>query len=373
MCNSIVLKNGWVIDPEKETIEKKDVYIVDGKFARLDEINPNNIVEIDVEESYVSPGFIDMHVHVFEAKTELGIHADKVGIEQGVTTIVDAGSSGVDDFDSFKQSIIKQNQTEVLSFINISRKGLCNGLSELANMDDLMLLEELQEVLANENSIVGLKARMSASVVKDNGIEPLEHARKLADEANLPIMVHIGNAPPEITEILPLLNRGDIVTHAFHGKKGGILNQDSMLINEAFEAIERGVLFDVGHGTSSFSFQTMKKYKEKYQYPFSTSTDIYLGNYDKPVGSLMITMSKLLAIGYSLEEIVASVTIRPKKALALTEQGSFEYGTRADVTVFRVVNQDEILIDSHGEEMMVNRVMVPHLTLRQGKVVFESK
>ncbi|WP_040206964.1 amidohydrolase/deacetylase family metallohydrolase [Neobacillus jeddahensis] len=373
MCETIVLKNGWVIDPEKKNIVKEDVYIVDGKFASLEEIDSDHKTEIDVEGSYVSPGFIDMHVHVFEAKTELGINADKVGIDQGVTTIVDAGSSGIDDYSSFRKTIIEPNQTEVLSFINISRKGLCNGLSELADMDELTTLDELQEILANEKNIVGLKARMSASVVKDNGIKPLEYARKLANEANLPIMVHIGNAPPEITEILPLLTKGDIVTHAFHGKKGGILSKDDRLINEAFEAIERGVLFDVGHGTSSFSFQTMKKYKEKYQYPFSTSTDIYIGNYDKPVGSLMTTMSKLLAIGYSLEEVVASVTLRPKLALALAEQGSLQHGTRADVTVFKIVNQDETLIDSHGEQMKVNKLMVPHLTLRQGKVVFESK
>ena len=373
MSKTILLKNGWVIDPEENTIIKKDVCIIDGKFASLDEIDSENKMEINVEGHYVSPGFIDMHVHVFEAKTDMGINADRVGIEQGVTTIVDAGSSGIDEFPAFKQTIIEQNQTEVLSFINISRRGLCNGLSELADMNDLMSIEELQEILNKEKSIVGLKARMSASVVKDNGIKPLEYARKLADEANLPIMVHIGNAPPEITEVLPLLTKGDIVTHAFHGKKGGILNKDDMLINEAFDAIKRGVLFDVGHGTSSFSFQTMKKYKERYQYPFSTSTDIYLGNYHKPVGSLMTTMSKLLAIGYSLEEIVASVTSRPKKALSLSEQGSFEHGTRADVTIFKIVEQDETLIDSHGEAMDVSRMIVPHLTLRQGKVVFEAK
>jgi dihydroorotase len=373
MSKTILLKNGWVIDPEENTIIKKDVYIVDGKFASLNEIDAEDKMEIDVEGSYVSPGFIDMHVHIFEGKTTLGINADRVGIRQGVTTIVDAGSSGIDDFPTFKETIINPSQTEVLSFINISRRGLCNGLTELADMNDLTAIKELQEILNKEKSIVGLKARMSATVVKGNGIKPLEFARQLADEVNLPIMVHIGNAPPEITEILPILTKGDIVTHAFHGKKGGILTKDNGLIDYALEAIERGVLFDVGHGTSSFSFQTMKKYKERYHYPFSTSTDIYLGNYDKPVGSLMTTMSKLLAIGYSLEEIVASVTSRPKKALSLSEQGSFEQGTRADVTVFKIIEQNERLVDSYGEAMEVSRMIVPHITVREGKVVFVSK
>lgn len=372
MRETTLLKNGWVFDIETETFVKKDVYIVGGKIVCREEADLTKPVEKDVEGSYVAPGFIDMHVHVFETKTTLGINADRVGIEQGVTTIVDAGSSGLEDFQDFKQMISRPSQTEVLSFLNISKQGLCKGLSELADMNDLMSVQELTEILAKEKNIVGLKARMSASVVKDNGIKPLEHARKLADESNLPIMVHIGNAPPEITEVLPLLKKGDIVTHAFHGKKGGILNPKGKLIQEAHEAIERGVLFDVGHGTSSFSYQTMKAFKENYHYPFSTSTDIYIGNYDKPVGSLMTTMSKLLAIGYCLEELVASVTSRPKQALGLADQGSLEPGTRADVTVFKVVEQRQTLIDSQGEGMVVDRMIVPQLTIRDGKVVFES-
>lgn len=370
--SNIRLINGKVIDPVTGTIEKKDVYIANGVFISEKEAQTSSQQVIDVEGSYVSPGFIDMHVHVFEAKTTLGINADLVGIKQGVTTIVDAGSSGIEDYPEFKKNIIEKNQTEVLAFLNISRKGLCAGLSELANMADLMTGEELDNILKTEKNIVGLKARMSHSVVKNNGIEPLKHARILSDHTKLPIMVHIGNAPPELKDILPLLNKGDIVTHAFHGKKGGILNEQGELISEALEAIERGVLFDVGHGTSSFSYQTMKKYKEKYKYPFTTSTDIYLDNYQKPVGSLMTTMTKLLNLGYSLEELVASVTIRPKKALSLTEQGTFEYGTRADVTIFKVIDKKEILMDSHGEKLEVDKIIVPHITIQEGKVVFRQ-
>lgn len=371
--SALRITNGKVIDPEKGTIEKKDIFIQDGVFVSANEVRTPFKEVLDVEGSYVSPGFIDMHVHVFEAKTTLGIHADRVGIEQGVTTLVDAGSSGIEDFLDFKKNIMEKNKTEVLAFLNISRKGLCDGLSELANMDNLMTETELETILKSEKKIVGLKARMSHSVVKDNGIEPLRHARKLADSVQIPIMVHIGNEPPELKEILPLLKKGDIVTHAFHGKKGGILNEEGELIKEAKEAIERGVLFDVGHGTSSFSYQTMKKYKEKYKYPFTTSTDIYLENYQKPVGSLMTTLSKLLHLGFSLEELIASVTIRPKRALSLTEQGTFEYGTRADVTIFKIVEKEEILTDSYGEEMKVNKILIPHITIQHGKVVYQAK
>ncbi|MEK5172572.1 amidohydrolase/deacetylase family metallohydrolase [Heyndrickxia sp. FSL W8-0496] len=373
MTEGLLLKNGWVIDPETEKTIKKDVLIIDGKFIQLESDKTATVMELDVTGCYVAPGFIDMHVHVFEAETTLGINPDLVGINQGVTTIVDAGSSGVNDFPTFKTKIIDQNQTEVLAFLNISRNGLCSGLSELANMNDLMTVDELQELLKMQTDIVGLKARMSHSVVKDNGVKPLEYARRLADLSQLPIMVHIGNAPPELIEILPLLQKEDIVTHAFHGKKGGILSNEGKLIDAAHDAIKRGVLFDVGHGTSSFSFQTMKTYKKNYPYPFTTSTDIYLGNYDKPVGSLMTTMSKLLALGYSLEELVASVTARPKKALRLSEQGCFTPGTRADVTIFKLIDKREILIDSQGEGMEVSKMLVPHITIRQGRVVYKAK
>jgi len=372
MEETIIIKNGKVIDPSKDGIQKKDIAIKNGKFVSLEEVinSDNKMLTIDASDCYISPGFIDMHVHVFVDYTELGIEPDKIGIEQGVTTIIDAGSTGTEDFARFKEVIIDKSETEILTFLNISKKGLCHGVSELAELKNLMTYDEFKEVNTEDSGIVGIKARMSSSVVKESGILPLIYARGMADITGLPIMTHIGNPPPNLQEIFPILREGDIVTHAFHGKKHGILDEEEKLIKEALDGLERGVLFDVGHGTESFSYKTLMKYKENYDYPFTISTDIYIKNYAEPVGSLMQTMSKLMQLGYSLEELVKSVTIRVKENLNLKEQGTFDVNTRADVTIFKLSDKKQELIDSQGELIMVDHMIEPHMTLREGKVVY---
>lgn len=144
------------------------------------------------------------------------------------------------------------------------------------------------------------------------------------------------------------------------------------MIPEALEALERGVLFDVGHGTASFSYRTITRFKERYSCPFTISTDIYIDNYVKPVGSLMKTMSKLLSIGYSLNDVVKSVTSRAAKAIGLAEQGTLKLGTRADLTIFTIAEREEDLVDSEGEIMKVRRVLQPRMTVKDGEVVYSE-
>ena len=320
----------------------------------------------------MAPGFIDLHVHVFENTTSLGVKPDDVGISQGVTTIVDAGSSGIDNFTVFREDIIFKSETDVLAFLNISRKGLVAGRQELQNPDDLMSLEEAKQVFFENPSLVGIKVRLSRSVVGGQGVLPLIHARKIAEQLNVPIMVHVGNPPPYLPDVFPLLRKGDIVTHAFHGKLFGILDENGNLIREAEEGLKRGVLFDIGHGSASFSFNILEKFKEQYPYTFSTSTDLHADNIHGPVSSLMVTMTKLLRLNYSLESIVKSVTLLPKLALKLTDQGTFAYGTRADASVFRMAEQEVVLKDAEGNERTNSQLIVPVMTIRNGNIVWKK-
>jgi dihydroorotase len=373
MGDGIIIKNGFVIDPQQQTIEIKEIAIQNGFLVSPEEIDATNATYIDAEGCYVSPGFIDIHVHIFTEQTELGIDADLIGIKQGVTTVVDAGSAGISNYKVFKEKVVKQSQTEVLSFLNISRKGLTSGLSELAILEDLMTLEEAKGIFNKEPSIVGLKARMSGSVVKESGIKPLQHARKLADQLKVPIMVHIGNPPPNLQEIFPLLRKGDIVTHAFHGKEYGIINAQGMLIPEAIAALQRGVLFDIGHGTSSFSYETLLKFRTSYDEPFTTSTDLYSVNYHNPVCSLMTTMTKLLELGIPFMEVVRSVTVKAAQALGLNDKGTLSWGTKADITIFKKVEQHTILVDSEGRKLEAKQILTPFMVLRDGKVVYQDE
>lgn len=367
-----LLVNGVIVDPEKPAAKNGVIGIRDGRFVDPSEINRESAEIVDLEGAFVAPGFIDLHVHVFENATSLGVKPDDVGISQGVTTIVDAGSSGVDDFPAFKEDIIHKSETDVLAFLNISRKGLVAGLHELQNPDDLMSLEEAKQVFSENPSLVGIKVRLSRSVVGGQGVLPLIHARKIADQLDVPIMVHVGNPPPYLPDVFPLLRKGDIVTHAFHGKPFGILDKDGNLIREAEEGLKRGVLFDIGHGSASFCFDILEKFKEQYPYTFTTSTDLHVENIHGPVNSLMVTMTKLLQLGYSLESIVKSVTILPKLALKLTEQGTFANGTKADASIFRIEEQETILKDSEGNERTSSQLIVPEMTIRNGNIVWKN-
>lgn len=368
----VLIRNGRLVDPDDVARASGDIAIRDGRFVAVSEISQETAQVIDVAGSYVAPGFIDMHVHVYEDGAVIGIDADRVGVQQGVTTIVDAGSTGSDGLARFRETIIDTHDTEVLAFLNISRKGLCEGLSELADPADLMSVDEGRAAFAAESNLVGLKARMSGSVVREQDVKPLVHARMVADALDVPIMIHIGNPPPYLPDILPLLKKGDIVTHAFHGKKHGILDSSGEMIPEARDALTRGVLFDIGHGSASFSYETLQKFKGKYDEAFTTSTDIYERNIETPVGSLMTTMTKLLQLGYSLDEVVASVTSRARAALGLHEQGTFAVGTVADVTVFDVIDRKMALVDSNGEVRETAKVIEPKMTIKSGRVVWKA-
>ncbi|WP_029689166.1 amidohydrolase/deacetylase family metallohydrolase [Thermoanaerobacter sp. A7A] len=370
----LLVKNGYVIDPGNKMKGKFDIAIDNGKILGI--YQPNTFSEystenvLDVSDCIVVPGLIDLHVHVFPIKTVLGISADHVGVNKGVTTVVDAGSTGVSCINFFIDEVVKKNITRVLLWINVASPGLCEGLSELADLKNIEL-EKLEEVIKEHGQVIhGIKVRMSSSVVKNNGIKPLEIAKKIAQKVKLPLMVHIGNPPPDLNDILSLLEAGDVVTHAFHGKKGGILDEDGKLILEAENALKRGVLFDVGHGTSSFSFKVMKRARDLGIVPHTISTDIYLDNITGPVYSLVTTMTKFIALGYSLEEVIKATTSMPAKVLRMEHEiGGIKEGNIADISILKW-NQSPIkLVDSEGEEIVAEKFLLPLYTIKSGKVL----
>ncbi|WP_232697275.1 amidohydrolase/deacetylase family metallohydrolase [Brevibacillus daliensis] len=375
MKYDLCIQNAHMIDPATKRNGRYHIWVHDGRIAKVISSDEHQVegmtdaIEIILaDEMIVTPGLIDLHVHVYEENTPSGIAADRIGVEQGVTTVVDAGSAGVDTFKNFVSQSIEPSRTEILAWINISRQGFCDGRSELADLS-LLEPERTVELVKKEKRIIGIKARMSGSVVKQSGIVPLQVAKKAARELGLPLMIHIGNAPPELFEILPLLDKGDVVTHAFHGKKGGIFTSDGTLLPEAQEALERGVIFDVGHGTSSFSFRTMRLALSLGIKPKTISTDIYRQNFDGPVHSLPTTMSKLLALGVSLEEVIEMTTSTPAQILRRADQiGTMKEGTIADISLLKIVNEEITLTDSEKEEMIAHEYIQPVVTVKAGKV-----
>lgn len=365
----LMIRGGRIIDPASQTDRVGTILVDHGEIVAMTdgETAAEARQIIDATGLLVLPGLIDIHAHCFHGKTALGLPPDQIGVDQGVTTVVDAGSAGVDTLDEFAQQA-RSARTRVLAFLNLARDGLARVRGELSVPELLAPDETVAALLAHRDFLVGVKARASASVVGSQGIAPIRLAKETARRAGVPLMVHIGNAPPLLEEVLPLLEAGDIVSHAFHGKAGGLYREGGLL-PEARAALDRGVLFDVAHGQSSFSFATARRFLAEGRLPHIISSDLWRGNETGPVFSQLHTMTKLLHIGMDLHEVVAAATWRPAKALQWQDRlGSLTTGRTADISLVRLVEGAFEVTDSEGRPETAALALEPAYTIRQGEI-----
>jgi dihydroorotase len=367
---SLTIVNGRIIDPASNTAAQRDIVISAGRISSIGgPKSPQTGDLFDASGLLVVPGLIDMHTHVYAGPTELGIAPDIVGVSRGVTTVIDAGSSGSENLAAFRSSTIDSAQTRVLAFINLARTGLERPRYEISSREFWSTSEEIFAA-AQDPTVRGMKARASATAVGPLGIEPIKRAKELALHVNLPLMVHVGNAPPLFTDVLNLLTRGDIVTHCFHGKPGGILDERGQIIPEAIQARERGVLFDIGHGTSSFNFAVAEKACGQGFFPDLCGTDVYLQNVQGPVYDLPTTLSKMLALGISLVDVIRLATISAANALKMEDElGTLEVGRQADLSILRLVNEQRAVTDSDGNTKIMKQFLKPVAVVRAGNLL----
>lgn len=345
-----------------------DIALKDGKIAALGDVDGPALKTIELGgECYVSAGWIDSHVHCYPKSPIYHDQPDSVGIATGVTTVVDAGSTGADDIDDF-YTLTREAATEVYALLNISRVGLI-AQNELANMVNIDADAVREAVKRHPDFIVGLKARMSSSVVGENGITPLDRAKAMqAQNGDLPLMVHIGNNPPDLDEIAERLRAGDIITHCYNGKPNRILTPQGELRASVTRAISRGVRLDVGHGTASLSFAVAKRAIELGILPHTISSDIYCRNrISGPVHSLANVMSKFLAIGMSLPQVIECVTANAADGLRLKQKGRLQIGLDADLTLFTLKRQPTVLVDAENDSLQAEQLLVPLAAIRAGK------
>lgn len=214
----LVIKNGLLVSPANGYRRtRKDILVRNGRIAAVEDEIAWEGEAVDAAGCLVTPGFIDIHTHCYP-KAFLGLSPDVLGIERGATAILDAGSSGADTYEDFRENYIKKSRTKVFTLLNVSKEGLLRG-HELDSMEKLDEAALKAMVKKYPDEIVGLKARASASVVGEMGLKPIEEAARIAKEIGKPLMVHVGNYPPALTEVLKLLDKKDIVTHAYHGKR----------------------------------------------------------------------------------------------------------------------------------------------------------
>lgn len=350
------MKERFVLSNVKRVNEDQiDIVVEDGKIAEITKAGSGfGELLFDCSGMYVSSGWIDLHVHAFSEFSPYGDEIDEIGIKHGVTTIVDAGSCGADRIADLVKSR-EQAKTNLFAFLNISRIGL-KRVDELSKIEWIDKKKVKQAVDQYGDVIVGLKARISKSVVCDNGIEPLRIARELSIETSLPLMVHIGSAPPSIEEVIPLLEKKDVITHYLNGKENNLFDDEGKPLQVLTEAIKRGVHLDVGHGNASFSFKVAESAK-RYHIGLNTiSTDIYRKNrLDGPVYNMANVLSKFLYLGYSLEEVISAVTVHAADWLEKPELGRIQIGDVANLTLFTVQDDPITLVDSQGDKRIGER------------------
>ncbi|SCY79080.1 amidohydrolase/deacetylase family metallohydrolase [Alkaliphilus peptidifermentans] len=372
MGKQVILKGGQLLDIYNNyRFHKKEILIENGLISEIaDEIKSRKDSEVvHLDNQIIAPGFIDIHTHVYGDRTSLGVEADTVGVYSGCTTIFDAGSAGAKNFNDFKEQVIKNSRTRVISLINIAYTGLEEERFELADFKNINLAALRDIVKSNKNHIKGIKARASASTVGKLGIRPIEIAKEISSELGLPLVVHIGNLPPAIEDVLNLLNKGDVITHCFHGKENGLLNDNRHLRRETSKAIDRGVLFDIGHGTSSFNFNVAADAIKQNFYPDIISTDIYRQNYKGPVYSLALTINKMMALGLNIEACISKVTTVPALNFKLDRIGMIKRGYMADFTVFNLIDKAVTLEDSDGNLLNNNKYLQVACTIKGGELI----
>ncbi|KDV03322.1 dihydroorotase [Aeromonas sp. HZM] len=349
-----------------------DVAIKHGKIAALGSLPESTEAKHTLTlggQVHVSAGWIDGHTHCYPASPIYHDEPDKVGVESGVTTVIDAGSTGADDVDDF-QRLAATCKTRVHALLNISRIGLLrqNELADPADIDPALAQAAIRR---HPGFIVGIKARMSGSVVGESGLQPLRMAKQIQQaNGNLPLMVHVGNTPPDLDEIVALLGDGDLLTHCFNGKPNRILTPAGELRQAVREAMRRGLLLDIGHGGASFSFEVAELAIAQGILPHTISSDIYCKNRIKgPVYSLAHVMSKFFAIGMTLEQVLACVTHQAADALRLPGKGRLEVGADADITLFQVSCGPALFTDTEAGTRNGDRQLLPLAALVGGELV----
>ena len=372
----ILIKNANVINAEKSTIEKGNIAILNGKFV---EYNSNELYtigdELNAEGYYVSPGWIDSHTHIFKDVTEPGMAADLGLIPMGITSTIDGGSSGISTWPIFKSHIVDTGYLNVFYSINVSPAGqITERYPE--NVDPLNYdVDKLRAVLETDSEHArGLKLRYGAEVVKPFGNDVLDKTIELANKLDCAITLHVTNPPCPMEEIVSKMRPGDIICHIYQGKRSTIIDGNGKVKDAVFAARKRGVYFDSADARINHCYNVIKPAIAQGFKPDIISTDLTQnGIFSNMCWGLPVVLSKWLNLGLSLEEVIADCTYRPAKIHHLPNGiGTFDNGAAANATIFSLEDKAFHLKNRMGEEFDGNKLILPQVTIINGKVRYKS-
>ena len=368
----LLIKGGWVIDPAQGIDGKRDVGLAGGKIAALEEGLPEDHAgEVyDATDMLVTPGLVDLHTHIYWGVVH-SLDPDLVAYYSGSTTNVDVGTAGARIFKGFRKHIAENSKSRVLSFLNAGVAGLAYS----PNVSDVSIWDvelAVATIEANRDIIKGVKAlpgpHFGGAYV--HTMEGMELAKETATLAGVPLMIHLAAPPPPVSKWLPLLEEGDILTHAFRGDLARILGRDGAIRRDVWAARERGVIFDVGHGSASFSFDVAQKALDQGLPPDVISTDLHGGSFCRRAMDMPTCMSRYLSIGLGLSDVVEASTISPARAMGMGDEiGSLRVGGPGDVTVLELVEGEFELRDAEDNAVAANQKLELRLTVCGGEVL----
>jgi dihydroorotase len=373
----LLLKGGHVIDGKNKISAIRDVAIKDGKIAAVAANIPTSSAHkvIPAAGLYVTPGLVDIHVHVYAGTGrrnaydgDNSVYPDGFTFRSGVTTVVDAGSSGWRNFPDFKDKVIDRSRTRVLALLNIVGSGMGGGSVE-QNLKDMESKPTAEMAMQQKGTVVGIKT------AHYTGPEwtPVERAVEAGTVAHIPVMVDFGTFRPERPFqdlVTKKLRPGDIYTHTYLGAVP-MLDDQGRVLPYLFEARKRGVIFDVGHGGGSFLWRQAVPAMQQGFIPDSISTDLHIGSMNAGMKDMLNVMSKFLIMGMSLDEVVLRSTWHPAREIQREELGNLSVGAPADVSVLRLEKGDFGFVDVYGARKKGTQKLIGELTVREGKVVWD--
>jgi dihydroorotase len=373
----LVLQGGHVIDPKNQVSAVRDVAIRDGRIAavaaNIDPALAHKVIA--VPGLYVTPGLIDLHVHVFAGTNEersyagdLSVYPDGFTFRSGVTTAVDAGCSGWRNFELFKSTVIDRAKTRILAMLNIVGHGMRGSRFE-NELDDMEVGPTAKMALAHKGLIVGIKTAHYAGPE----FAPVERAVEAGTIADIPVMVDFGRSYHD-RSLLDLMSTklrpGDIYTHVYSGLRGE-LDSSGRASLALLVGRRRGVLLDVGHGGGSFVWRVAVPIVSEGILPDTISTDLHVGRMNAGMKDMLNVMSKFLALGLSMDEVIERSTWNSARAIKQEQLGHLSVGASADIAVLRIEKGNFGFLDVYNARHQGTQRLECELTLRDGKVVYD--
>jgi dihydroorotase len=347
----LVLRGGRVIDPARDTDALLDVAFQSGRVAAVGQGLDGATVR-DVSGLIVTPGLIDLHTHVYWGGTSLGVDP-LVLARRGCTTLVDTGSAGPGNFAGFRRHVIEPCPVRIVTYLNISFAGIYGFsknvmVGESGDQRLLAPIDTVEVVRENRDLIAGIKVRVGFHASGTSGTVPLDIARQAADQLGIPMMVHIDHPPPTLEQVLERMRPGDILTHCFRPFPNSPVTGDNQVLPAVLAARERGIVFDIGHGMGSFSFDVARTMLANGFLPDTISSDVHALCLEGPAYDLTTTLSKFLLLGMPLPEVIRRATIGPALALGRSELGTLEEGSIGDASILRLEDGAFDYTDSTG-------------------------